>query len=326
MARYLLLLALGSGCGLVHRQARFLGPEQMAIVHREPLGLLEAEIEEKRSVRTAEAPGFLSRGGRYYTRPVVLGDGQTLVLGTQSSEPVALRMYIRGNGLFDRHDFRRVHTLTGTLERRFPNELILLPENLDAPVRLAMGDLANPFNNDDFDHGDLLLVVAEQGGLSERRLFKRRDSGLHVGSFAGLLATIPLREDQASVAPILAVGPTFGWRSERSSGPLVALDTLELVVSAGLGSTALETVVQQDDVDDQVSGLFNATLVGGGLRVFKVVTVQGYINTSQFFRNAREAPATLAVGVDATGLAAATRDIFSRLIKEHPVRERNEQR
>jgi hypothetical protein len=105
---------------------------------------------------------------------------------------------------------------------------------------------------------------------------------------------------------------------------LIAFDTIELVLSVGIGSTALTTVADEDGLDDQLGGLFNATLVGGGLRIFRVVTVQGYVNTSQFFRNAREAPATLAVGLDASGLANATRKIFSRMLFLNAVQERNE--
>ena len=51
--------------------------------------------------------------------------------------------------------------------------------------------------------------------------------------------------------------------------------------------------------------------------------MQGFVNTTQFFRDFEEAPFTLAIGLDASELAAATRDVVSRLFREHPLKERN---
>lgn len=319
----LLLLPL-VGCGFAHRHLKFVGPEQMVVAAQEPLGIVEVEIEGRHGTRSLETATMTSLDQRRFARPTTLEDRDTLVFSTPLAERVGFRMYLRGNGLFDRHDFQPVLTTTGSLPRRFANELALLPEDLDQPVRIAVRDLQNPYNNYAFDHGDLLLVVADRAdGASEQLLFKARDSGWHLGGFAGVLATVPIDSSQLGVAPILAAGPTFGWRTSRSSGPMLAFDTLEFVISFGVGSTALEAVAQEDVLDNQVNGLFNAVLAGGGLRLFKIVTVQGFVNTTQFFRDADEAAATVAIGLDASGLAAATRDIFTRLFKENPLRERN---
>lgn len=317
-----LSLLLLTGCGLGHRHLKLLGPEQLAIrADPAPPGLLAGEIVSRDGTRTIEPLRMEARDGTAYLRPIVLTDRDTLVLGSRSEERVELDVYLRSNGLLDRHDFRRVDTVTGSLARRYPNEVVLLPDTLDAPVTLSVDDLDNVYNNYSFDHGDTLLVVARTPTGRARLLFKRRDAGFHVSFFGGVLATIPLRDDQRGVAPILAAGTTLGWRTRKTAGPLMLFDTTELVISAGVGSTALESLANDEDgLGEQVQGVFNAALVGGGVRLFKVVTIQGFVNTTQFFRDAREAPATLAIGVDAAGLAAATRDIFGRLIRENPLK------
>lgn len=321
--RILVPLLMLTGCGLAHRQLKFFGPEQVAIRAEREQGLLVGEIERPDGIVALEPARMTSRDGASYLRPVVLSDRDTLVLGTRASGPVALEIYLRSNGLFDRHDFQPITTITGSLDRRYPNEVVMLPTRLDeGPVALSVADLDNIYNNYSYDHGDSLLIVARSETNRERLLFRRRDAGIYFSGFAGVLATIPLREDQRGVAPILAGGVTMGWRTRRSAGPMLVFDPLELVVSGGIGSTALDGFTTDNEValGQQLQGVFNAALVGGGVRLFRVITVQGFVNTTQFFRNADEAPATLAVGVDAAGLAAATRDIFGRLLRENRLR------
>ena len=319
-----LLLLPVVGCQFAHRHLKFAAPEQIVVAAEPPAGLLGVEIEDRHGTRSVETQTMHAEDHRRFNRPTILADRDTVVFSTARPDPVRFRMYVRGNGLFDRHDFQPVLTVTGPLPLRYANELSILPEDLDQPVRIAVADLQNPYNNYAFDHGDLLLVVADAAdGTSERRLFRSRDAGIYLGGFAGVLATVPLTSGQLGVAPILAAGPTFGWRSSRAAGPMLAFDTVEVVLSAGVGSTAIEAVAQQEMLDNQVDGVFNAVLVGGGIRAFRIVTMQGFVNTTQFFRDFEEAPFTLAIGLDASELAAATRDVVSRLFREHPLKERN---
>lgn len=313
-------LAAQPACGLAHRHARFFGPDQFAWSPDEGPARVQVMLEAEEEIRPATPDAMQDREGRTLLRPVVVGDRDTLVV-TPTGGPVEVRLYTRGHGLLDRHDFRRLHTVSGSLPRRFPSEVVFLPEQIDGPLRVAVADLSNPYNSYRFAHGDLLVVEAHDASGSERTMYRKRDTGLHWGGFGGVLATIPLDPD-ASVAPILAGGPTVGWRTRRSSGPWMAFDTVELVVSFGIGSTALDAVVDETGVEDRLSGLFDAALAGAGLRVFRLVTVQGFLNTSQFLRDRPELPVTLGVGFDARGVAVATRDMFGKLLRESPVRER----
>jgi hypothetical protein len=198
---------------LGHRQVKVFAPEQMVIAPPARADLMRVTIEHRSGGERDVRPERMeARDGRALQRAVVVGDPDTLVIESTHDQPVELQLYARGNGLFERHDFRRVHSVSGGLSRRFPSEVVWFPDDLDQPVRVSMRDLSNPFNNYDFAHGDLLLVRAVVGDSSQHLLFKRRAHGVHVNGFAGLLATVPLTEAQQGVAPVLAVGPTFGPR------------------------------------------------------------------------------------------------------------------
>lgn len=316
--RWAALWALAlSGCGLSHRSVKLFAPEDFVYGDTAPEPAIRIEIaDQEGGMAPLQRPVMVdAQGGELY-RPAVVTEKDTLVL-SPTSESVRVAFWIRGTGAFDRHDFRPIRSLTGTLPRRFANELRFLPgdQPLDGPLRLPIHQLSSPFNAYSFADGDVLLIEARSAdGPTQRTLLLKRDVGVGFGGFAGILLTVPTGNGGA-VTPILAAGPVLSIRTRRAVGLGRALDRVEFVTSAGIGSTAIQGV----SLDPEVSGVFNSVLAGGGVRLFGVLTVQGFVNTSSFYRDALETPATLAVGLDATGLTKLTRDAWSRAIREYPL-------
>ncbi|MEZ4321607.1 MAG: hypothetical protein R3F61_29305 [Myxococcota bacterium] len=304
---------------MAHRHLKLLAPEHVVYADT-PFDAVDVEAEDRKGVvRTLEHDRMEDRSGRVLQRPAEVGIRDTLVL-TPLEPDTELRLWVRGTGLFDRSGFQQVRAVTGGLDRRFANEIVFLPmdEPLTGALRLPIRHFDTPFDGYSFSDGDLLLVEAVRPeGDTERTLLVRRDAGPTFDGFAGVLITLPHGNEggQQGVSPILAAGPTFGWHTRKASGPGRVLDTMELVISFGIGSTALDVV----DLDSELSGLFDSALAGAGVRMFRVFTVQGFVNTSRFFREQLEAPTTIALGLDAAGLAALTRNAGSRLFRRNPV-------
>lgn len=311
-----------SGCGFGHRHLKILAPEQVAYTDVDAPGVAIDAVDRKGVRRTLDHDAMQTREGRTLQRPAVITGGDTLIF-TPEHDAAELRLWIRGTSWLDRRSLTPVHTVTGSLRRRFANEVVFLPlgEPLDGPFELPVRDLSSPYNAYAFGDGDLLMVeTTDPEGHTHHEILVRRDVGPSFDGFAGVLVTLPTPSEDGStgVAPVLAAGPAFGWRSRRAYGPARALDTVELVISFGIGSTTLSDI----GLESELTGVFNAALAGGGVRLFRIFTVQGFVNTSRFFREALEAPATAAVGLDATGLARFLQDGTSRLFRENPVRSR----
>jgi hypothetical protein len=329
----LLFAALfGAGCGASHRAVAAFAPESFAQDPDDGALVEVVRVDRKGVYHDTEPERFTDRSGRALERPVGVRGSDTLRIRTPDPD-VRVRLLLRRTGLLARADgFRAIHAVSGTVDRRFPTEIRTLPDRtpLEGILVLPVRVLEHPQNGWRLGENDLLMVEAvrledpsdpqSQPAETQRRLFLRRTPGVVFGGFAGVLATMPLQgeEGRTAVTPILAAGPTLGVRTARVAGPARALDVLELVTSVGIGSTALADV-QPDGVRVQVSGLFDAALVGGGFRFLRVLTVQGYFNATSLFRNGAEAPGTLAVGVDAAGLTALFRRAGLRVFRPHPL-------
>ncbi len=317
-----------SGCGAGHRAVGAVAPESFAYrPSDDEAPLLEVvRVDKHGTHHSTEPEQFETRprdgDAEVLERPVGVRASDTLRIRTTDPE-VRVRFLLRRTGWLARDGFRPIHTVSGTLRHRFPTEVRALPDRtpLEGILVLPVGVLDHPQNVWRFAENDLLMIEAVADGAVERRLFLKRTPGVRFGGFAGVLATLPVRSDEGrtSVAPILAAGPTFGVRTAGVAGPARALDVIEVVTSVGIGSTALAEVQDGTGVSVQLSGVFDAALVGGGFRVLRIFTVQGYYNATSLFRNGAEAPGALAVGVDATGLTALVRRVGLRIFQPHPL-------
>lgn len=63
-------------------------------------------------------------------------------------------------------------------------------------------------------------------------------------------------------------------------------------------------------------------LAGGGIELFRFVSLQGQVNLSSFLRDASETPWALAVGFDAVQFARYSRDAGSRLFRKNELEDR----
>ncbi|MEZ4241175.1 MAG: hypothetical protein R3F59_34455 [Myxococcota bacterium] len=133
---------------------------------------------------------------------------------------------------------------------------------------------------------------------------------------------IPWIPEQADVglSPALTASMAINYRlrSELAGWSFVG-EQVALLVSVGVGSTVLENV--DEKLDQQLGGVFNAALVGGGVELFRIVGVQVLGNASAPFRDDLESGWTLAVGVDAVQATRFADSIVSRLLFEHPQHE-----
>ena len=328
-----LLLLVAAGCSAHQRAVAAFAPESFAQAAGESGDpddpLVEVVRVDRRGVHHAEVPErFTDRGGRTLERPLAVRASDTLRIRTPDPE-VRVRFLLRNTGLFARSGFRPIHAVSGTLRGRFPTEVRTLPDRtpLDGILVLPVRILEHPQNGWQLGENDLLMIEAvrpprgDSAAETQRLLFLRRTPGIEFDFFAGVLATVPTRSEEGTtgVTPILAVGPTFGVRTARVAGPERALDVLELVASVGIGSTALTDVQDDEAFSVQLTGLFDSALVGGGLRLFQVLTVQGYFNLTSVLRDGAEAPGTVAVGVDAAKLTALFERVGLRLLQPHPL-------
>ncbi len=247
-----------------------------------------------------------------FERPVSVTPDASITV-EPAVEGLRWQLYVQSAGLLERRAFHPVVAVQGSLDGRLENELRTLPTVLDGTTTLAVRDLANPWNPSRFDHEDLLLVRLEApDGRAADLLFENRRVGLHTGGSAGVLVRIPLEAD-TDVTPILTLGPTVGWRAPSRKAGWRLLDRVVLVGSVGIGSTEVPGGT------DELAGVFDAALVGGGLAFVDVVSVQALANASALWRDVSEAPWTPAVGVDAVGVANLFRDAVEKVSRRHPL-------
>lgn len=319
----LLTLVLAPGCGLWHNSRRFLHPAEHVIDGPLPEGELAA---------VSYASGWMEDPPRPYDplpaehglRPVDLSPGGWVRLDPVDDD-AELSIWIRRTGIVQQ-GFAPVVTVTGAVKHSLPLQVRTVAGPLDAPRTLAIEDLTNVYNDYRFEDGDLLLLqVADRDGTVERYWFRHREVGLRTKAVAGVLVRVPIPWEATadfSPSPALAAGLALGWRP-RTRRPRVRwlFDQVAVLGSVGIGSTALDTVVGGEVLEDQVSGAFNAALAGGGVEVFDFLSLQVLANVTSAFREANETPATLAVGVDAIRFAAFARDATQRLLYPNELQE-----
>lgn len=264
---------------------------------------------------TPWAPSTVAIDGTTWERPVSITTNARIVV-TPRVEGLRMQVLAQSSGPLQRQGFRPVPAVRGSLRGRLENELRLMPQHLDEPFELVVSDLSNPWNPARFDHADLLLLRLEtDDGRSTDLLFENRRVGLYTGGSAGVLVRIPLEPD-TDVTPILTLGPTLGWRAPSRRAGFRLLDHVVLVASVGIGSTEVPSAT------DELSGVFDAALVGGGLSVLDVVNVQALANASALWRDAEEAAWTPAVGIDAVGVAHLLQDAVEKVGRPNRLSER----
>jgi hypothetical protein len=251
-----------------------------------------------------------TRDGQVRMRPESVTPAGSVSLSPKQTG-LRLTLWTRSSGLLDRHAFRPVIAVAGGLPGRIENELRFVDTQLAEPMSVDIGDLGNPWNVVRFDHGDLLLIdVSAPDGSHERYLFENRRVGLHMGFSAGVLVRIPLTSD-TDVSPILTAGPSFGWRAPSRAPGWRLLDRVAFVTAVGIGSTEIPGDAAA------LAGVFDAVLVGGGLSLVDVVSVQALANASALLRDANESGWALAVGVDAVGVAALLSGAPEKVARRH---------
>ena len=115
------------------------------------------------------------------------------------------------------------------------------------------------------------------------------------------------------MTPILTTGPTLGWRAPSRAPGWRVLDRIVVVASVGIGSTEVPGDAAA------LAGVFDAALVGGGLSLVDVVSVQALANASALVRDANETGWTLAVGIDAVGVAAVLGGAVDKAFRARPL-------
>jgi hypothetical protein len=263
---------------------------------------------------TGWAPAEVVIDGQTWERPVSVTTNARIRLAPRV-EGLAWRVYVQSSGLLERRGFQPVPAVRGSLSGRLENELRLFPQQLDGPQDLVVRDLANPWNPSRFDHADLLLVrLRAPDGREADLVLENRRVGLHTGGSAGVLVRIPMAAD-TDVTPILTVGPTLGWRAPSRKAGWRLLDRVVLVGAVGIGSTEVPSATEE------LTGVFDAALVGGGLAFVDVVSVQALANASALWRDANEASWTPAIGIDALGVANLFHDAVEKVGRRQPLSE-----
>jgi hypothetical protein len=236
---------------------------------------------------------------------------------------VTIRVYTRHTGLEPR-DFEPVVARSGTLRGELPTTLRFLPSDpLGEPFRLYMEDLHNVYNEEPLGDGDLLMIEVRAPDRSpERYLFRSLEFGLRSRFVAGVLVRVPVpwvvEPPDVGPSPALTASLAFAYRARsRKSGLSFASEQLALIVSVGVGSSVLES----EGLDEQILGVYNASLAGGGIELFKFASAQFLGNATAPFRRDVDADWTVAFGIDAVQLGRFAEGLGARVAKEHPLRE-----
>lgn len=311
----LLLLPLVLG-GCAHRVGKFLAPDAYVVprTDADPASTVTYASGWKDEEPRPYDPEIFDE---HWLRPVpITSDGWVEV---RPPDGASIDVWTRRPGVGDR-GFEPVLGRTGALRKKLPSELRLGWTVEDGALTLPIEHLANVYAGRPIEDGDLLLVRVDHGESEENYLFRVRRFGLRWRYGAGVLVRVPVPfvegQQFGEVLPstTLALSLTLGIRPRTKSPALYFLtEQFALVSSVGLGSTAVDELQGQSRVDSQLSGAFNAAIVGGGLEAFRFVSLQTQVNLSSFLREGPETPWALAVGFDAVQFAGFTRDAVTRL-------------
>ena len=314
-----LLMALTvSGCGFLHNLRRLPSPTSYVAPPDVPT-LAAVEVIRADGEAAPYAPVPLGDG---LARPMQLSGEDTLAI-TPAAEALTVRVLLRGHGIGG-EDFFEVHALTGARPFALADEIRYLPRTLSSPWRLPVSDLQNVYSGYRLDNDDLILIELSDGEAVERLLFVNREVGWHARLALDALVRAPLLPGDAGreFSPALTAGLALGYRpAERDRGLARAADQLAVQVSAGIGTSALDEARAQEALDASVSQALYSALVGGGVRVLDVLSVQALVNVSGLTDRAVPATWTVGAGVDAARLTTLTRDIGARLLKPNTLSE-----
>lgn len=305
----LLVLAL-QGCGLWHNVRRFsLEAEYAAplpagevaqVAYTTPDGLVEPF-----------APAPFDHEGTSFGAPLPIERGG--IVSVIPDHPVTVRLFVARTGVGE-SGFVEVHALTGTLDRRIPVGIHPLPVRpFDHELRLAVRDLRNPYNGYRFDNRDLLLLQISDERTTEQYLFQLYDLGVRAQWGGGVLVPVsfPGFADDVRASPSFVGSLTLGYRFARRNTFTRLADLFSVVLSSGIGSTAL---TQEGPIEDQLTGVFDSGVAGGGVAVFDFVSFQVLVNVSALFRDGpAEATAVPVIGFDAVQFGRFGRRAFARL-------------
>ena len=300
-------------CGLPHRVVKsLLAPDYVtAAAGQGELATVTYQSGEKGEPSLPYEPTVIEVDGRSYREAVEVSSSGWIDVAPLA-EGVDISLWVRNPGLTKR-DFTQVRSVTGELERRFSNEIRFLPEHLTEPVHLQLRQLTNVYNDYELGEGDLLLVEASKDGVeSERYLFRTHEFGPRFKYGGGLLFTIPLAfagENQPeTTSAVLAFTTSFGYRFHTRSPVLRWFGGKSAVmISTGVGSTALTSPDFSQAFEDQLLGHFSATIAGGGFEFYDFISVQALANVTALSRDLEEAPWVLAIGFDPVQFALFTR-------------------
>lgn len=301
-----LLLGL-LGCGAPHRMRRILAPVTTASAP--PAGELAAvSVVDQHG---AAAP-YSAEEADGLARPVLVTKKHHIHIDP-GSDPLAVRFFVRSFGISPRDTFE-IHTVTGARPGTLSQEVRFLPDTIDGPLTLSMRDLTNTYNGYRIDDDDLLLVEVSDGTSAERYVFQNRKVGFDARLSYGLLvrSPLPVAEQSVDLSPALSAGLAMTWRRAQRGEELTrALDSNELILSLGLGTSSLETLQDEGEVADKLETVRATGLVGGGVVLFGSLSVQVLTPIS-----ATPSP-SLALGIDTVELTILTRDIVKRLIQDN---------
>ena len=160
-----------------------------------------------------------------------------------------------------------------------------------------------------------LRQAAELVGVAQRRLQRwdgrsREASRVYVAQVGDPLTSA----DRTPGKPNAGAGRAQLEYIEAAFTLVKSSERAALVTSIGVGSTAVDTGVGGLQ---NVSGAFNAALVGGGVELFEFVSAQLLVNLSSFLREGEESNLALAIGFDAVQFARFTDRAVPRLLKKN---------
>jgi hypothetical protein len=113
----------------------------------------------------------------------------------------------------------------------------------------------------------------------------------------------------------------FGYRF-RHSAPVVRWfeETVMFALTAGISSAFLE------GEDLTVPEFGRSVLVGGGIELYKIVSIMPVVNASAYVDPDETKVWALALGVDVVQLTKFTEALVLRLVREHPLAEDRRER
>ncbi|MFT5681264.1 MAG: hypothetical protein ACI8RZ_002170 [Myxococcota bacterium] len=300
------------GCGTTHRMRRVIVP--VTTVSVPPTGELSSVSVVDRH---GEAVPYSVEDADGLARPVLITKKQQIYIEPGHNKSLTARFYVRNFGVAPRDTFE-IHTVTGARPGTLSQEVRFLPDVITRPVTLAMADLTNTYNGYRIADDDLLLVELSDGTTVERYAFQNRKVGFDARLSYGLLvrSTLPTDEQAIDLSPALTAGLAMTWRrADRGEELTRALDSNELIVSLGLGTSSLEALQGEGEVTDKIDTVRATGLVGGGVILFQSVSVQLLTSISL------EPQPSLALGIDTVRLAVLTRDVLKRLTQDNALSE-----